>query len=293
MPKYMYIPGLARSECLSLQGDFADKLAGVFGADPFITGAVKALDSQRVEAIDCGTALTWVDVAKAGKALKTMGGVTQNMLTRRVGTSVTAPRRVGIAEMPDYESPWCTVNTYLAQPGSSRMQSHRTLSRISASGTLHLIGHGNPDGGSLGFRTATSGRCKAADCRKKHRDFWVVDPVTLATLLEADGLPKTHQEIYMVQCFGAGLSNDRYQTVQPYAERLATALNERGYKRLSVAGVAGVVFGNNLTVGHKIDEASTEFDERIMVRVGGRTTDAFTFCLKFYGRGAPQQGRRR
>ena len=115
--------------------------------------------------------------------------------------------------------------------------------------------------------------------------------MTLAALLEADGLPKGHRQIQLVQCFGAGLSDEQYQTVQPYAERLASVMNARGYKKLAVAAVAGLVFGSTLAVGHRIDTEATEFDERIMVRTASSSLDEFALCLKYFGRGAPRARR--
>ena len=78
MQAYTYLPGLARQECLALQAGFDEKVAGVFGADPFIVGAVEALRTKRSVGVDCGVALNWVDTAKAGKAFKTMGGLRQH-----------------------------------------------------------------------------------------------------------------------------------------------------------------------------------------------------------------------
>ena len=61
-----------------------------------------------------------------------------------------------------------------------------------------------------------------------------------------------------------------------------------GDKKLAVAA-AGLVFGSTLAVGHRIDTAATEFDERIMVRTASSSLDEFALCLKYLVEAHPER----
>jgi hypothetical protein len=128
--------------------------------------------------------------------------------------------------------------------------------------TLYILGHGNAAGGTLTYKRPPNashplrdprlpdpqpGRCAAM----KHLDKWHVDPVTLGALLEDEGLPKTHKLIELVMCFGAGLSIEAEQTVQPFAQRLAGTLAGFGYAAIQVKSVTGMTVANKMTGANK------------------------------------------
>ena len=67
-------------------------------------------------------------------------------------------------------------------------------------------------------------------------------PTTLAALLVSEGLPKTHKNIEMVMCYGAGLGLSNEQTVQPFCQQLAGALAGFGYTEIKVTGADAVMY---------------------------------------------------
>lgn len=274
MKHYIYVPGLAREEVVDKQGSFDDKIQSVFSGDPFITSAVKSLQLKGGKGIVCGKALQWLDTAKMPKRL--LGDLRDNILTRQVGKQPKAPRGLDIFEFPGVGSLWCHVKEMLAQPKSQKIKGKKMIMTLHPGDMLNILGHGNPRGGSLGFRTETLEKCRKPNCSLTHRIFWSVDPVTLASLLIDEGLPKTHKKIQMVQCFGAGLKDEQYQTVQPYAERLADALKGHGYKSIRVGGAVGIVWGGNLKVSPNLIPEG----ERLLIKISEK--EKFEVCLRWF-----------
>ena len=82
----------------------------------------------------------------------------------------------------------------------------------------------------------------------KHAQKWYIDPTTLASLLLAEGLPKTHKMLELVMCYGAGLNLAEEQVVQPYAQRLAGALAGFGYNKIQVRSAKWLVIGSTLAI---------------------------------------------
>ena len=280
MKHYIYVPCLAREEVLRLEGTFEQKIKGIFAGDPFINSAVAALMKKKAKGIDCGKALKWVDTSTVPKAFNKMGSTKDNILSRKVGQKLQAPRDMGLLEFPSLGPLWCHVKEMLAQPQPISIKGKGALRTLLAEDMLNILGHGNPRGGSLGFRTFTHERCTKPNCKLDHRVFWSVDPVTLASLLIDEGLPKRHKKIQMIQCFGAGLSEEEYQTVQPYAERLAGALRDRGYKSVQVGGAVGLVWGGDLTVSPKIIRELPKDGDRLLVKTADK--EEFEVCLRWF-----------
>lgn len=280
MAHYIYVPGLAREDCVKSKEKFDEKIADFFSGDPFIESAVKALQKKGAKGIDCGKELKWLDTSKVPKAFKKMGAVSDNILSRKVGQQPQAPRKLGILEHPHMESIWCHVKEMLAQPMPLNIKGKKALQTLGAKDMLNIVGHGNPRGGSLGFRTYTVETCSKKNCTASHRVFWSVDPVTLASLLIDEGLPKGHKSIQMVQCFGAGLSEEEYQTVQPYAERLARTLRDQGYKSINVGGAVGIVWGPDLKVSPKFKPEFAPGGDRLLVEIGNK--QSFEVCLRWF-----------
>lgn len=284
MPGHIYIPGLARPglpAAPAIANDFdafARRVESAFGyleksatpysrvchrfSDAFMDGAITALHTRNgAQPVDCGRTLQWVRMSFGGvkgKAARLLGGPGENLLAVRAGPMGPNPmKRIALNVQV---TPPCNAAEWLAQsrPQAGRAPA-RALAHVRAREVLYLVGHGNPTGASMTFKVAPLPNHAVAGpanhggtvdgCEQtEHLERWHVDAVTLAALLEDEGLPRDHRDLELVMCFAAGVSVANEQTVQPFAQRLAGALGASGYRNIRVKGALGLVIGPTLAV---------------------------------------------
>lgn len=255
---YLYVPGLAQTELVTSQAKagaaFAKKVADAFPGDPYVIDMVATLQNKGAIATDCRQSLRWIEIpvpagqadalhptGPAGaaaapaaanhrhKAFKVLGLPKDNVLALQPGGSMTPPvLSLGVDLVP------CTAPQYMAQPMSSSART-RALAGIAKGDTLYIVGHANAMGGSLMYKCPALGHEVSVrggpGCQGwEHSEKRHIDPVTLASLLINEGLPEGISfDIAVVACFSGGLDNPDWQTVQPYAQRLAGTLTARKY----------------------------------------------------------------
>jgi hypothetical protein len=123
-----------------------------------------------------------------------------------------------------------------------------TLEDVRDDDILFIIGHGNARGGALMYNKFA--KPKSAEVN----ELYIVDPTTLATQLQDEGLPDSHKVIHAFMCFGGGIADETLQTVQPFAQRLAGDLKAGGYKKIKVVGATGILIGSTFRVRRSLEE---------------------------------------
>lgn len=254
---YIYVPGLARPGVAA--GSVEDQVRATFeilsingpvrrvNSDNYMDGAMQVLVAKGAIPVACETQLRWITfgtvrTTRSSKAFEILGQPSAN-LAKRTLDKPAMPIKTAIVQAT--LSP-CTLPQYLAQPRASvARHAPGPLARLEGGDTLYIVGHSNPNGGALTYKCidpldlhheAGRGGCKAI----LHSARWSIDPVVTASLLVDEGLPKVELEIVVVACFSGGVAADDLQTVQSFAQRLAGALNGRGFERIRVAGATGL-----------------------------------------------------
>jgi hypothetical protein len=252
--------------------------------DPFMADSVETLCNHRgVAPINCGRALRWVMITSTemevytsrssgiryldkdrkmytSKAFKVLGAPQDNYMAHTAGTRTpTKELAYNINDVPH-----CIGAEYSAQRRvfDQNVQNQparvelRPLEHLHDDDLLYIVGHGNQRGGTLTYKVPVPAAHRVQDQQvaerqpavcavtDKHFEKWYVDPLALAALLMDEGLPKSHKEIEMWMCYGAGMTLPGEQTVQSYCQRLAGALGGFGYKRIKVRGVVGLTYGD-------------------------------------------------
>jgi hypothetical protein len=227
------------------------------------------------------------DRKHTSKALKVMGAAQDNMLTKKAGDKLVGAKgkdaQGNVIKIPgksqgpkdlDYDEvqqPMCMAAEFLAQlmppppavpkqgapePIPARTSEKGALGELQKDDVLYIVGHGNQRGGTMTFKCpppeshlVRDKGSKQPGCEtQEHQEKWYIDPHTLASLLLAEGLPKTHKMLELVMCYGAGMNLADEQVVQPYAQRLAGALTAFGYGKIQVRSAKGLVVGPTLAV---------------------------------------------
>jgi len=257
MAKYIYVPGLARRRFIEekqpdrgFQKDW-DRLQ-YEDRDTFMYFICNQL-MQEIETkatfLDCGKELAWVEYDKNAKAFKLLGSPRENILARKIDLQKKkhpAPKPPRDLQREVQLPPDCITKKWVATP-SRHIVAKPALLRLNDGDTLYIVGHGNPRGGELIYKTQAKNACERKDCPasgtpERHWETWSIDPVTLAYLLESEKLkPEIKIKIELLMCFGAGLSLEKEQTVQPYAERLLDAMQGLGFRKIKVSGVKGLI----------------------------------------------------
>lgn len=268
---YVYVPGLAVDAEVSVKHDddqlpiraqavftVRNTYASAAAPDPFIAGTIKVLLEKGAKPVICRQALKWVMVPgpdEDAQVFKKVGMPVHNVLAKKLGDKPAPPIKLNLTKgtEPHAVHPRCTLPEHIAQAGTTKAAAdvqNKPLARLQAGDTLYIVGHSNPNGGTLNYKRYASTPqshpmaqygeppgCPAPD----HFEKWHVDPVTLAALLVDEGLAATKIEIVVVGCFSGGLPQDELQTLQSYAQRLAGSLFARGYVKIRASGAKGLV----------------------------------------------------
>ena len=245
MSAFIYVPGLSRPDT---PGATPKAKVSAF-KDTYLTGAVAKLEElYTAKIIDCGKQLRWVLVGEHKKAWELLGTPRDNMLSRVEGLAADPPPDMAFEELKDFDQspPPVPKKMFLAMPGLTPAPGEAApkpaLKDLDANDILYIVGHGNARGGAMIYKWNSS------------EEVYIVDPTTLATHLIDEELPANHKVIHAVMCFGGGIADETLQTVQPFAERLANNLKDRGREKIKVVGATGIVMGKGLTVRGSLQE---------------------------------------